>query len=100
MPLIWQIFGSSEIRKWHPFYDVEYSLYWYLALTSYNFKPVMYILVAILTKAKHHTLILCFMMYEIILYLDHVLIYSQSPTIPLMALIMSLYMVYYHYKYE
>ncbi len=100
MPLMWQVFGSDEVRKWHPFFDVEYSLYWYLALTSYNLKPAIYLVVARLTKPKHYMLIFCFMIYEGMLYLDHVLIYSQSPTIPGMAIILSIYMVWYHYKYE
>ncbi len=100
LPILWQVYGSSEVRKWHPFYNVEYSLYWYLALISYTLKPFMYLIVARLTKKRHYTLIYCFMIYEMILFLDHILIYSQSPTYKSMSIVLSTYMVWYHYKYE
>ena len=100
MPIIWQTFGSDEVRKWHPFSNVEYSLSWYLVLTSYNLRPLLYAIVVILVKPRHYTLILCFIIYESILFLDHMMIYSQSPTYKIMAFIISTYMVWYHYKYE
>jgi len=99
MPLLWQEFGSDEVRKWHPFFDVEYSLYWYIALTVYNLKPLLYLIVARLAKRKHHTLLAVFMGYEFILYIDHVLIYSQSPGTYIVGMSLALYMVYYHWKY-
>jgi len=100
LPLLWQEFGSGEVRKWHPFYDVEYSLYWYIALTCYNLKPFLYLTVARLAKKRHYILIYCFMVYEGILFLDHMLIYSQSPGIKIGGILISTYMVYYHYRYE
>ncbi len=100
MPLLWQEFGSGQVRKWHPFYDVEYSLYWYIALTCYNLKPFLYLIVARLAKKRHYILIYCFMVYEGILFIDHMLIYSQSPGIKIGGILLSTYMVYYHYRYD
>ena len=100
MPIIWQSFGGDEVRKWHPFSNVEYSLSWYLVLTSYNLRPVLYAYVANLARPHHYTLILCFIIYEFILFLDHMLTYSQSPVYKIIPLILSTYMVWYHYKYE
>ena len=100
MPLLWQEFGSDRIKKWHPFFDVEYSLYWYIALTCYNLKPFLYLIVARLAKKRHYILIYCFMVYEGILFIDHMLIYSQSPGIKIGGILLSTYMVYYHYRYD
>lgn len=100
MPIVWHSFGSDEIRKWHPYSPVEYSLSWYLVLTSYNLRPVLYALVANLAKPQHYTLILCFIIYESILFLDHMMTYSQSPFYRIMPLVLSTYMVWYHYEYE
>ncbi len=100
LPIIWHWVRDDFTYKWHPFSDVEYSLTWFLILTSYNLRPVLYVMVAILAKPKYYTLLFIFAIYESILFLDHMLIYSQSPTYKVMALILSLYMVWYHYKYE
>ena len=100
MPIVWHSFGSDEIRKWHPFSNVEYSLSWYLVLTSYNLRPLLYVVVANLAKPRHHTLILCFIVYEAVLFLDHMMTYSQSPVYSIIPLILSTYMVWYHYKFE
>ncbi len=100
LPLLWPIIGSDQIKKWHPFYDVEYSLYWYVALTIYNIKPFLYLIVARLYKPKHKILLIIFMGYEGVLFLDHILIYSQSPGIFYCGIILSFYMVLHHYKYE
>lgn len=100
LPLLWQVYGSDEIGKWHPFFDVEYSLYWYIALTSYNLKPALYLIVARLAKRRHKCLIVVFIGYELILFLDHMLIYSQSPGIKISGILLASYMVYYHYRYD
>ncbi len=100
LPMLWQELGSDKVAKWHPFFDVEYSLYWYVALTMYNIKPLLYVIVAILAKSKHRLLLTIFIGYEFILFMDHILIYSQSPGITISGIILALYMVWYHYKYE
>ena len=100
LPLLWPIIGSDQIKKWHPFYNVEYSLYWYVALTVYNIKPFLYLIVARIYKPQHKILLIIFIVYEGVLFLDHILIYSQSPGIFYGGIIISLYMVLHHYKYE
>ncbi len=100
MPLIWQEYGSGTIGKWHPFFDVEYSFYWYLTITSMRLKPVLYLIVARLAKRRHYILIYCFIIYEGTMFIDHVLIYSQSDTRKWISLLLATYMVYYHYRYE
>lgn len=99
MPILWQVIGNDRIGKWHPFFNVEYSLYWYIALTMYNLKPMMYLIVAGLVKKKHFRLIKVFIIYELILFFDHMLIYSQSPGIKIGGIALAFYMVYYHYRY-
>ena len=100
MPLIWQEYGSDEIRKWHPFYDVEYSFYWYLTITFMRLKPVLYLIVARLARPRHYILIYCFIIYEGTMFIDHILVYSQSDTRKWISLLLATYMVYYHYRYE
>ncbi len=100
LPIIWHGVRDDFTYKWHPFSDVEYSLTWYLVLTSYNLRPLLYTMVAILAKPKYYTLLFVFAIYESILFIDHLLIYSQSPTYKAMAILISYYMVWYHYKYE
>ncbi len=100
LPLLWQAFGNDTVRKWHPFREEEYSLYWYIALLVYNLKPLLYLIVARLTKPRYFTLIYVFIGYECILFLDHVLIYSQSPGIVIGAMVMAVYMVWYFFKYK
>jgi len=100
MPIIWHWVRVDEVRQWHPFSDVEYSLTWYLVLTSYNLRPVLYAIAGLLMKPKYYRLIFVFMVYEIVLFLDRMLVYSQSPSYKLMTLPIALYMVWYHYKYE
>lgn len=97
---VWQGYGSEVVRKWHPFYDVEYSLYWYLALTSMSLRPLLYCVVAILAKRRHYGLIKIFIIYEAIIFFDHILIYSQSPVREPIAILLATYMIWYHYKYE
>jgi hypothetical protein len=98
--MLWQELGSDRIAKWHPFFDVEYSLYWYMALTSYNIRPFLYVVVAILSRHRHHLLLMVFAGYELVLFIDHILIYSQSPGISIGGVIMAIYVVWYHWKYE
>lgn len=100
MPVIWHFVRDDTLREWHPFTNVEYSLTWYLILLSYNLRPVLYVLVALLANNKHHKLLLVFLIYEFILFVDYVLIYSESPVYGLMPTVLALYMVWYHYKYE
>jgi len=97
---IWQEYDNGVTRKWHIFYDVEYSLYWYIALMSWALRPLLYIIVAILSEVRHRKLLITFMIYESILFLDFVLVYSQSDVRRPIAIIMAIYMVWYHYKYE
>lgn len=99
MPLLWHEFGSDRVRKWHPFFDVEYSLYWYIALTVYNLKPLLYLVVATLTRRKHFKLLLVFIGYEFILFMDHILIYSQSPGISIVGASLAMYMILYHFNH-
>jgi len=100
LPVTWQVYGSEEIRKWHPFFDVEYSLYWYLGLSNLTVIPFLYSIVAILAKRKHRTLLICFVIYEFTMVLDHFLIYSQSNVRAVLSILLMTYMVWYHYKYE
>lgn len=100
MPLIWSMYGREQVRAWHPFYDVEYSLYWYLTLTYLYMKGLLYLIVARLTNPKHYTLLYCFMVYESAMILDHFLVYSQSDVRKWLAIMLSTYIVWYHYKYE
>ena len=100
LPMLWQELGSDRVAKWHPFFDVEYSLYWYIALASYNIRPFLYVVVAILSKRRHHLLLMVFAGYELVLFIDHILIYSQSPGISIGGVIMAIYIVWYHWKYE
>jgi len=100
MPIIWQEFGSERVEEWHPFFDVKYSLYWYLTLTSMRMKPVFYLVVARLAQKRHYLLIHSFLAYEITMFLDHILTYSQSDTRKWLTIILAAYMVWYHYKYE
>lgn len=97
LPLLWPVFGNEEIRKWHPFSEVEYSLAWYIVLTTYNLKPLLYLIAGRLAKPRHYTLIYVFMGYECILLLDHILIYSQSPGIFVSAILLSGWMAIYGY---
>lgn len=100
MPLIWGVYGSNIVRQWHPFYDVEYSLYWYLTLTYLYMKGFLYLIVARLVKPRHYVLIYCFMVYEASMIFDHFLMYSQSDVRKWLAVMLATYMVYYHYRYE
>ncbi len=95
-----QGYGSEIIKKWHPFYDVEYSLYWYLALGAWSLKPFLYAIVAIVAKPRHRILIIVFMIYEGILFLDYILVYSQSQVREPIAILLAVYMIFFHYKYE
>ena len=97
---IWQEYDNGVAGKWHIFYDVEYSLYWYIALMSWALRPLLYIIVAVLSEIRHRKLLITFMLYESILFLDFVLVYSQSDVRRPIAIIMVIYMVWYHYKYE
>lgn len=97
---IWQEYDNGVAGKWHIFYDVEYSLYWYIALMSWSLRPLLYIIVAILSEIRHRKLLITFMLYESVLFLDFVLVYSQSNVRRPIAIIMAIYMVWYHYKYE
>ncbi len=100
LPMLWQEFGNDRVAKWHPFFDVEYSLYWYIALTVYNVKPFLYLMVAILSRPRHFRLLMVFAGYELVLFIDHILIYSQSPGISIGGVAMAIYIVWYHWKYE
>jgi len=97
---IWQEYDNGVTGKWHIFYDVEYSLYWYIALMSWSLRPLLYIIVAIISELRHRKLLITFMIYESVLFLDFVLAYSQSNVRRPIAIIMVIYMVWYHYKYE
>jgi len=109
MPLIWQEYGSDEVRKWHPFFDVEYSFYWYLTISAMRIKPILYLTVAILARHRHRYLIYMFIVYESIMLVDHFLFYSQSNMElfgvqvgmrVITSVILAIYMVWHHYKYE
>ena len=99
MPLMWSEYGSNRVNNWHPFYDVEYSLNWYIAICMYKLKPLLYLVVARLAKERHSRLIMVFIGYEFVLCMDYILVYSQSPGIVSGAWIISCYIMYYHYRY-
>ena len=100
MPIMWHMIRNNTIAEWHPFTNVKYSLTWYLILFSYNIRPVLYVVVALLAKPKHYFLLISFLAYEFILFMDYVLIYSESPAYGGMAVMMSFYMAWYAHKYE
>lgn len=63
-------------------------------------KPVLYLVVARLARPRHYVLIYCFIIYEGTMFIDHILVYSQSDTRKWISLILATYMVYYHYRYD
>lgn len=118
-PLIWQLFGSDKVGQWHPFYDViyyidgvkyeGYTFSWYLTLTFIRTKTLLWPIIAILAKPRHYNLIYIYIGYELIMLIDHFLFYEQASSIifgvqigmrVIIAPILAIYMVYYHYKYE
>ncbi len=106
-PLLALHFGSRDIvKQWHPFYhigDIEskgYHLWWYLTLVYIMLKSVLWAGIALLKKQQHLKLIIVFFVYEIIMFADFILIYGRSPVRWNIEIILSLYMFWYHYKYE
>ncbi len=106
LPILWDQFGSDRKEQWHLFYHVGkpeyegYSLYWFLGLTYLFILPVIFPFIAILAKSKHKILLICFGIYGFAMLFDHILVYSQSEVRHWLAIIFSLFMVWYHYKYE
>ena len=97
---IWQEYDNGVMGKWHVFYSLEYPLYWYIVLTSWALRPFLYVIVAALAKSRHKKLLIVFMIYEGVMFLDFILIYSQSDVRRPIAIVLAVYMIWYHYKYE
>ena len=106
LPILWDEYGSNQIGQWHPFYQVGgkdypgYSLYWYIGLTAWSLIPVLYIVVALIAKSIHNLLLVSFLVYQTTLFLDWVLVYAQSDVRTYLAIILAVYMAWYHYKYD
>lgn len=105
-PLLAVEFGSKDIvTQWHPFYHIGdinakgYHLWWYLTLLYLTLKSPLWSIVALLKETRHTRLIIVFLIYEMIMLMDFILIYGRSPVRGTVAIIFSAYMVYYHYKH-
>lgn len=106
-PLLAVEFGSKDlIRQWHPLYHIGdinfkgYHLWWYLTLVYLTLKSPLWAIVTLLKERKHTRLIIVFLIYEIIMLMDFILIYGRSPVRGSIAVIFSAYLVWYHYKNE
>lgn len=91
LPLVWRQIPDYSVQ-WHPYSEVVYSSLWYWTLFYLYAKPMVYLMAWLNWQGQR--IVKVYFVYEIILFLDFLLFYSQSEFRAVVSLVLGAYTVY------
>jgi hypothetical protein len=91
LPLLWKLVPQTQ-GQWHPFSDVIYRADWYWTLFYLYVKPVLYLIACL--NYKKERIVKVYLVYEIILFMDFLLTYSQSEFRVIVGILLGIYTFY------